>query len=178
MSCVNKLMVDKFSVVILTIVYEVQIPYNTMCCTCMSKLKMHAHVQSVMNSHTMLYEVLYTMYCTRILCALFLELLELLPAQWVGGALLYGLVGNAQAQRGGCPLIRSCMHYRYIRPSRLTFRQGGLDPLIGKHLRGWHRSFCRPFCMQSHRRCSSTEGRDAERAAARRETKQSLGLLS
>ena len=51
------------------------------------ELKMRARAQSVMNSHTM-YEVLYTMYCTRILCALFLELLELLPVQWVGGALL------------------------------------------------------------------------------------------
>ena len=35
--------------------------------------------------------------CARILCVLFLELLELLPVQWVGGVLLCGLVGNALA---------------------------------------------------------------------------------
>ena len=49
-------------------------------------------------SHTMC-EVLHTMCCARILCVLFLELLELLPVQWVGGVLLYGLVGNARLQR-------------------------------------------------------------------------------
>ena len=56
--------------------------------------------------------------------------------------------------------------------------QRGLHPLIGKHLRNWHRSFYRSFYMQSHRLYSSTKGRDDERAAARRETKQSLKLLS
>jgi len=57
-------------------------------------------------------------------------------------------------------------------------RQRGLSPLVGKHLRNWYRSFCRPFYMQSHRRYSSTEERDDERATARGETKQSLKLHS
>ena len=42
-------------------------------------------------------QVPYAMYCARILYDLFLELLEVLPAQWVGGALLLGLVGSAPA---------------------------------------------------------------------------------
>ena len=45
-------------------------------------------------------------------------------------------------------------------PSRLAFRQGGLGPLAGKHLRGQYRSFYRSFYMQSHRRYPSTEGGD------------------
>ena len=66
--------------------------------------------------------------------------------------------GSIEAQRGGCPLARSCMHYRRARPSRLASRQGGSRSRVGWRLGGWHRSLCRPFCMQSHRRYSSTEG--------------------
>ena len=61
---------------------------------------------------------------------------------------------------------RPCMHYRILWLSRFASMQRGLGPLIGKHLRDRYRSFYRPFCMQSHRRCSSTEERDDERAAA------------
>ena len=62
--------------------------------------------------------------------------------------------GRIEAQRGGCPLIRSCIHYQILWLSRFAPMQRGLSPLAGKHLRNWHRSFCRPFYMQSHRRCS------------------------
>ena len=86
--------------------------------------------------------------------------------------------GRVEAQRDGCPLIRSCMHYRCARPSRLAFRQGGLHSRVDWHLRDECQSFCRSFCMQSHRRYSSTEERDDERATARGETKQSLKLFS
>ena len=71
-----------------------------------------------------------------------------------------------------------CMRYRILWLSRFAFMQRGLDPLIDKHLRDWYRSFYRSFYMQSHRRCSSTGKRGGEQAAARRETKQSLKLLS
>ena len=39
--------------------------------------------------------------------------------------------GRIEAQRGGCPLARPCMHYRCIRPSRLASRQGGLHSRVG-----------------------------------------------
>ena len=40
-----------------------------------------------------------------------------------------------RSAEGRCPLARPCMHYRGLWLSRLAFRQGGLHPLIGKHLR-------------------------------------------
>ena len=87
-------------------------------------------------------------------------------------------VGRVEAQRGGCPLAEPCMRYQALWLSRFAFMQRGLGALAGKHLRDWCRSFCRSFYMQSHRRCSSAKEKDDERAAARREAKQSLKLLS
>ena len=67
--------------------------------------------------------------------------------------------GSIEAQRGGCPLIRSCIHYHILWLSRFASRQHDLSPLIGKHLRNWHRGFYRSLYMRSHRRYSSTEDR-------------------
>ena len=84
--------------------------------------------------------------------------------------------GRIETQRGGCPLAWSCIHYRILWLSRFASMQRGLHPLAGKHLRDWYRSFCRPFYMQSHRRCSSAGERGGEQAAARREAKQSVNI--
>ena len=80
--------------------------------------------------------------------------------------------GSIETRSDGCPPIRSCIHYHILWLSRFASRQRGLSPLIGKHLRNWHRGFCRPFYMQSHRRYSPTKRREMM-SEQQREEKQS-----